>query len=490
MRDFLPTRFEKIVGAVCIVLILLAPVLAVRNIPNYHVADVSKFGEWSLTWSQDPGAMYGQGPYVNYPMLGLFFSAGLLSSLYTNFEYTEIPDIHNDYRLVLALFDGLCGLCVGLLFALFGLRHAFVHALLLTILPSSWIVTVFGQIDNATQFFILGAFAGLFAALRLHAAGRSGPALLAYGLGAGLALNGLLVKQLFAVSLPALGLAWIFSTLALLRTGFSRRGLVAVNLAAVAIFIYPDFVIDRPDGSLSHVLWIYLGDASDHGKRMASNGFNLWLLWDRAGWDDSSDIPWLFGLAPRRWGLLGWGLSVSLALFFFYRNTGGLTETKGGAGKALSLSNPPRARRYFTHLLILNGVVNLSFNVFMTGTHARHLHHCFPSLLIGLTFFFFSKDTGRAFFLTAGAAVIAAALYYATLVYSQMSDFTGPFLLHPAPRALYFALLTGLLFLFWSRRTPFQHHFGDSKMNFPPGRVSRGAKDIRSEPRNGERSVH
>ncbi len=419
----------------------LAPWLLVKNIKTYHVEDVTKFGEWSLVWSLDPTRMYTGGAYCNYPMLGVYFSAGLLAHLYQSGDYNEIAEIHQDFRQALTVFDGLIGLAAASLLLLLGVRPAFPLALLLVLWPSSWIATVFGQIDSATQLFLLGAFAGLFGAIHFTRQKRSVLALVTYALGTGLALGGLLVKQLFIISLPGLGLAWAAASFTLWRGGVRPGHLALVNFGALVLFFYPDFVIQRPEDSLSHIFWIYTGEASNHGERIASNGFNLWVLWDRDHWDDSSNLTWIMGLSPRRIGMVAFLFIAAPLIALFARGS-----LRGMAGGDL-FRDPLVSRRWMASLLLLTALLNLAFNVFMTGAHGRHLHHFFHLALIGLLFFF--TDSRRPFALLSAGVVLVYGLFYAGFIWSLIGPIDMNLVKSVTARAWITAGLLGYLTVFW-----------------------------------------
>jgi hypothetical protein len=76
-------------------------VLAFPNL--YHLWDVPEFLRWSKVWSEGWTAIYVNCASCNYPIVGMFSTAGLISFL----GLADTPDPALSFRLILSVVDGL-----------------------------------------------------------------------------------------------------------------------------------------------------------------------------------------------------------------------------------------------------------------------------------------------------------------------------------------------------------------------------------------------
>ena len=348
----------------CLVVLLLPKM--------YFFLDVDTFWKWSVAWNQDWRSVYVACSTCNYPIVGMFLSAGLMGWLRnTGVTYQQAVFY---YRLGMGLVDGINILLIYYILKRFNVDKPAAIAGLIGASLSSWAGgALWGQIDGFSQLFILLILAWI---IQKNTSGH--PSARGYRgyLAAAAALFGLLLltKQLTLFSSVALGLliaadAW-FQTRA--WRPFLQNMFMGLGVLLVVLFGW-DLILQNVAPYRFHVLYIWVTGTFMPGI-ISGNGFNLWMLLGRDMWS-SAHVTIFAGLPQSDPYLLGILLflllmaiaTLSLALFVWgqYR----------------------RGERLLNRELLLNFILylawsNLCFNVFLTGTHERYLFHFYPYIFI------------------------------------------------------------------------------------------------------------
>lgn len=352
---------------------ILLPFLIIRTFPGfYHHYDLGVFREWSKAWEMDWRSIYINCNSCNYPVLGTHLSGGLMSSI----DFKDITRVITRFRYYLAVVDGLNVLAIWFILTRLQIRNAPLWAGLIGLLPSSWIgSSVWGQIDGIGQFLILLFFAFL---ILFNAKPRSASVYYPFLALAGFLLSLMLMtKQLIYFGMFGLGVILFVNIILYAR---SLRN-IALSVLAVSFFVVaPVLVIDSilqiREPYLSHLHYI-LDTGSQHGDIISSLGFNIWSLFssDILG---SSHVPLQIGgltinsVSPYSAGILLFILVNAVILSLFVR----------GLRRQHTINSRGFNTQQLLSVLMYFAMVNITFNLTLTGTHERYLFHFFPFILI------------------------------------------------------------------------------------------------------------
>lgn len=424
-RHVAPPRQEAALFA----LGLAAPFLILSLVNAYHAEDVRVFVEWAACWRADARHVYSLCPSANYPLVGVAASGGVIAALQQAFSLGDVEEIARAYRLFLALFDAADFALLVLIGRALGLRHAVVLALVIEGLPATWAGgAVWGQIDTISQFFLLASLLGLMRAYQLAGTPARARAHGFFLLGVSALALCALTKQLTIFSIVGaapLGVAVLW------RFAGSRRGL-ALGLASLALagglFLVLDRLAEVPGYFGSSLLYVWLGGGSHHGRIISGNGFNIWVFLGR-DMASSSDDPFAtatllgraFNLTPRVAGFVLYalaGLALAAPLWRFAR---GAVSRAAGEGDA----------RVLAGCLLAVAMMNLGFNVFLTGTHERYLYHFYPFALLVLAVL-----APRAVRAPLIGLFLASGALYGLFVLSMIRDLPGVLAAWVRPEAL------------------------------------------------------
>ncbi len=424
---------------------LLIPAIIIALFPKlFHSSDVDDFWRWSQSWGANWRNIYIDCDRCNYPFVGTLVSGGVMNWMrIDNFKHIVAP-----FRYYLAVIDALNVLAAYFIMAKLKIKYAPLWAGLIGLLPSSWMGTsAWGQIDGVGQLLIMSTFI-LFARFNLNA--RTDTARYYFFVAsAGLLMSlAALTKQLILFSLVSLG----FMTLVNIFLYSRKPANIALSLAILVIaFIAPILLIDAglnlKAPYLSHLQYV-LATGSQHGDTISSFGFNIWAFLaedPRGSSHDPLNIQLgsssLFSVVPYSAGIFLF-LLVNMFLFFVYAKYFYRQYVKG-----LQFFNAENILLLLLHLAL----VNLSFNLFLTGTHERYLYHFYPFIIVaclGLGFF----KRGFVYVLLAGGAYYGAVLYgYLTRLNLQFGQ--APFIILGVFHSLVFLyLIFSLLRYFKSSR--------------------------------------
>lgn len=383
---------------------IMSPFLAILMYPKFfHPDDLDSFLQWSRLWSSGWRSIYISCPSCNYPFLGMFFSSGLINLLgLHNFD-----QMIGTFRYYLALVDLLNVVVIYFFLKKIRISSPMFWAGVVGLLPSSWVGTSYwGQIDNIGQSIILATFLWTASFNLTSTAGGIRPSLFAVVTGLLFAAL-VLTKQLVMFSMISLGLMIVVNF-----TLTSKKWMSLFFLLFLFVFslFLPIIIIDQlikiPSPYFSHLQYILM-TGSSHGDVITSYGFNIWSLFVADPFA-SSHNPLTFALGkfiqfditPFETGIALF-LLTNLFLFIFiviYFRKRHIT--------AHYSFNVDDIVFWLLHL----GLVNLSFNLFLTGTHERYLYYFYPYAIIAFLGVSFVKKRG-IYILLAGAFFYGAFLF-------------------------------------------------------------------------------
>jgi hypothetical protein len=419
----------------------------------YHHSDVETMRIWALQWNHGWTEIYNTCTGCNYPILGIFASAGVFKLL----AKAGVADAAWAFRFILAAVDGANVILVFLLFRELKIRNAALWAGIIGLLPSSWVGgAVWGQIDGVSQCF------QLLVLLWIVWCNRTGkvpfPLYLAV-CSLGLAAL-LLVKQTNLFSVAALE----FFLAVNIFTGRKRlpaAGYFLLQAVLLLIFLFAwDLPLGLEGGLFSHqqIVW---GPRSNAGNFLAQNGINLWVLLDRPMLS-SSAVP-LFPRLP--FGISPWITPFTVGVFLFLALVAVLSLSTARRTARKSAPGAPYAdRERMLNFILYLAVVNLAFNVLLTGERIRYLYHFYPFAILACLGL---MEFDRRFSPRLAAMLFLGAVAYGVFVLGILSgDFVFRTDLH---RIL--AVFHGFLLL-WLMAAALRYQ-GRNLFGFPPAALRR-----------------
>jgi hypothetical protein len=454
-----PVLIPQILWATVFLSGVLLPFIIVWKSGTHLSGDYKIFSFWAECWFKDSGKIY-LNCGANYPFVGIIASAGALSTLKTLLGAEDYPQLVHRFQFYLAIFDALNFILVWLLARALKLKYALAVSVLIAALPSSWAGgALWGQIDDASQFFLLACVLCLVTGIQSNSDKLNFRSVTCCVLGLLALVAFVLTKQMAVFSLPAvLPLAF----LACLRLWTSGRKLVGPMAAASAILLcvaFFEFLDSRLEVPLtfqhpalpplyhaSSYLFIWLGGGSSHGNVISVNGFNIWMFLERDMWSSSKEPfyclrfrDYEFCLTPFHSGAVlycGYIVILSASFIAFF-----LRPLLGGGFR-----DEMKMRFVLATIILYLAQVNLGFNVFLTGTHERYLYHCFPFLI--LSAFYFLENTQLLSWYSTVFFIVAATLYGGfILLVPRMSPYLSLLRLYEFYAATHLVLLIYLLIL-------------------------------------------
>lgn len=355
-----------------LILGLLFSTFVVFASPKFYFSpDLEDFWKWSIFWGNDWRSIYTQCASCNYPILGLFSSAGLMNLV-------GQPDFNRTvflFRLILSFVDGLNVFLIFLIAKWLNVHRPAALAGLIGVLVSTWAGgALWGQIDSISQFFILLTL-GWLVWKNTHnlPAGFYGWYL---AIAAFLSACVMLTKQLTIFSLGSIGL-FLLTDLIFSSPDwkFFFWNFSLTLLVFLLSITSPDFFINLPAGYYSHLVYIWtVGGQYAWLDRISANGFNIWTL-IQAGWAGSAHDPIFPQVALTNPYFFSRLLTLLLSILFTYSLGRFLWEKYQAGEKTLS-------REIILNFILHLSLINLCFNVFLTGTHERYLAHFYPFIIL------------------------------------------------------------------------------------------------------------
>jgi len=325
---------------------VFSPLIVRLLYPGIYSYDVSMFNSWSAL-ANPFRKIYLTCGNCDYPIVGLFLSAGIIKLLGSSIT---------KYLLTCALIDGTNTLLVYFILRKLDIPVAMFWSGLIGLLPSTWAGGFFwGQIDNFGQSIL---YVTLILYIQIIKNPKLHPWYLHTLMGVSLSIA-FLTKQLLIFSIVTIGLSYVVYLLKIYSFNSFLRCLGVFCLG----FLFPLFLFE---------LWIYTPDeylffaqkafktGSNYMDTISENGFNLWSLFFSSQ-NTSSTLPLFADITPKQMGL------VSFCIFYF----------------AIFLKFL-RSQFNLSRVFLTIALANLAMNIFLTGTHERYLYHCYPFLIIAL----------------------------------------------------------------------------------------------------------
>jgi len=382
-------------------LAMILPFFVIRFFPNfYHSSDMDDFFRWSQAWNADWRSIYINCERCNYPFLGTLFSGGVMSRL----DSGSFARLANRFRYYLAVVDALNILMIWLILKNFQVKDAPLWAGIIGLLPSSWLgSSVWGQIDGAGQFLILLFFLLL---IWFKQKKRVINQFFLFAVLAGFLLSlMLLTKQLIYFSIFALGIIFLANTLI-----FSHKPIV-IFLSGVIAFVAFSLPILIVDLSLnlkapyfSHLQYI-LATGSSHGDIISYTGFNIWVFFsDNPLSSSHSPLPFI-PVTVHSAGIFLFLIVNTFLAFVFARHI------------------YKHSDQFVVVSFLYFALVNLIFNLTLTGTHERYLYHFYPFIIIACLAYLNKSDFfGRSTL----AALLTGSLIYGAFLFGYLNGWVRP----------------------------------------------------------------
>ncbi|NNC85576.1 MAG: hypothetical protein HKO56_06405 [Bacteroidia bacterium] len=334
---------------------LISPIIRILFPGVRYGHDVTVFAEWG-TYANSINELYNTECFCNYPILGLLSSTGLLKLF--DFDIAQ-------FMIALSVIDFLNVFLIFAILKTLDVKFAGVWSFVIAAIPSTWAgAALWGQIDNIGQSILL--LLALVLAI-FHNKEYFKNKFYLFVITMGLLLSmAILTKQLLLFSVFSFGIyiLYIIYNFNEQKIANSSKHLILLILAIITPILLFDAWLALPSTySISHLQRVLM-TGSDHMNEIAGNGFNIWVLFYNDMLSDASQ-PLFALLSPKVIGILIFIVALLFLSYTFIKKLNSQNE---------NLIN------FFWFLAL----VNLSFNVFLTGTHDRYLYHFYPFLLIAI----------------------------------------------------------------------------------------------------------
>ncbi len=412
---------------------LTLSLIVVLGLPNlYFHKDLEAFWNWSQIWKLNWLSIYSSCPTCNYPILGMFSSAGFLN-LFSGLGYDRSVFI---FRLFLSIVDGANVLLIFWILKSLKVAKPAYTAGIIGISISSWAGgAIWGQIDGISQFFILISLAWI---VKNNINAQAMPKYYWSYLVVSAVLLAciLLTKQLTILSVFSIGL--LLATDILFHSPKWKERLLnaaltmGVFLAAISAW---DLFLKLKPPYFSHLVYIWQEGVFQAGI-ISGNGFNIWMLLGRDMFS-SAHMPMFAGIPGSN--------PYQLGLFLFVLLTGMVTVSLGlwlrqkyQRGEAII------DRETLLNFILHLALVNLCCAVFLTGTRERYLFHFYPYIILAWTGL---SSYSRLFSEKILSSLVLAATLYGLFVLQILStlDFRLGTSTHMIMAVLHLGLFTCLL---------------------------------------------
>ena len=417
------------------VAILLHPI-------SFHYDDMQDFLRWSKAWELNWRNIYLDCTVCTYPFLGTFFSGGVLSLL--DFEKTR--HVVRAFHIFLAVIDALNVIITYLILKELDVEKAPLWAGVIGLLPSSWLgASYWGQIDGIGQLII---FVVILYTIRFNKkADVDRTKYSVYLIVSGLLLACLLlIKQLVLFSMICLG-AMVITNI-LMHSRSLKALLTSLSIFGMSFFC-PLFLIDTvlvlPAPYFSHIQYV-LEIGSRIGDVVSSYGFNVWVLFYKDTMVSSHTPIFTLGnleFSPFLIGIILFLLVNFLFLLFLFKYFHPIYKT---GVRFLSKSD-------ILLWVFQLSFLNLSFNIFLAGTHERYLYHFYPFIIIAFL--------GNSLISRKGLFVLlAGAVLYGSFLFGYLSELNSLFDGYP-----YYFMAIFHFFLFVYLAVVANRHFLDRSVH-------------------------
>lgn len=340
--------------ALLLVVLIIPIVLRVLFISTYHGFDVGTFEQW-IASTTPFYKVYATECYCNYPIIGLFLSTGVL----------KLVGSFSLFFLYLAIFESINALLFYFLLGFLNVKNKWVYTLLFVVLPSTLSGgALWGQIDHIGLTFLLILLI-ILAQIYQNNSIQKVTSRWHYLFIGMLFYLAVFTKQLLVFPLIPIGIA----ILLILYNQKNLKEAISLLLIMLAGFLLPfigfEAWLSYPDTyQFTHYQRI-LETGSDHMDIISGNGITIWQLFYQDLEHPSTEKIIAF-LSPKHAGLV-LTFCFSAWLFFQYVKK---SFSSGKAAFQIGL------------LCLVIAVFNLTFNLFLTGTHERYLFYFYPFLIL------------------------------------------------------------------------------------------------------------
>ncbi len=350
------------------------PVILRVVFPNvYHGGDLSTYLEWA-SQTTSLKEIYNTNCYCTYPFVGLLASVGLLKLVHANVFI---------FLLLLSFIDCINVFLIYFILTKLNIRYVGIWGGIIGSLPSTWAGgALWGQVDAFSQFLILSS---LLTIIFYNNQKIRTKHFTLYICVIGIEFSLLLMTK------PQL-LFSIIPLSFLMLLNIYLHGKIDVKCILKYVFllfffsIIPVLIIDRwlTLPSYIHISHLerFLAKSGDVMNVLSDNGFNIWILLNRDA-HSCSYIPIMPHLTPYRGGF------ILFLITFFVLTLVLFKQTKRHMQSHLS-------KELIVLYIFYLSLINLSFNLFLTGTHERYLVHFYPYLFIVLLATNSQRTTRRA----------------------------------------------------------------------------------------------
>lgn len=330
---------------------------------TYHSFDVGTFEKWTFFlhpyWN-----VYNTECYCNYPIVGIFLSTFIIKS----------TGSYQLFFLFLALFESLNAYLVYRLFRQLGRSKtkSQLFALFFLLLPSTLAGgALWGQIDHIGLTFLLLIVLILIYILKREPIYDEKKGRVLFGMF--FLLGTLFYIVLFTKQLmlfPAAPIGFFLLLHALIKKNDKRfvTGLLWILIGFLVWMLPIDFLLGFPRNNyFSHYQYV-LENGSDHMDIISGDGITMWqFFYDYQ--THTSLKPLLFGISPKTMGLILFFLLSGVEIILYVKSY------------LIGLKNKYNSTYQMGILFLFIAIFNLTFNLFLSGTHERYLFYFYPFLL-------------------------------------------------------------------------------------------------------------
>lgn len=371
-------RHHDLKTAMWLLALLLAPLIIVSLVPQMHAMDIATFNSWLDAFQNTEKHSlvdFYKLTTSNYPVIASAISVGLLGLVKSlTAQQQDFWAYAKNFRYALSLFEFFNGAMIFWYLSRKQIKYAGAIALFFICTPSAWApASIWGQIDGFNQSLLLITLIScLMWYESLNTKGQSK----SYMLYAFLSLFGftamLFAKQTLVFALPYLFCIIAYNVYNQWRAGNDHHKSALTVLISFAWCSYwvLDYSFNLPEHFKSQLAYIWTSGINPHADAISFNGFNIWAQVSNS---TSALEPLFLSFTPKYLGL------VFFAFFSIYlvrRLTLLLKRTHN------SSFIPDKIKS--AHLLLIFSLSQLSFNLFLTGTHERYLYHFYPTFLLSL----------------------------------------------------------------------------------------------------------
>lgn len=309
------------------------------------------------------------------------------------------------------------------------LRRPWLIGLILFLIPSNLAGgSIWGQIDNISlSFCLISSMAMIKSWSSLHMS-KSNLKAIAWLILAAISLPVfILIKQTSIFSAPYFLVLFIITVIKFWQKDqIKSLGYIFAVLIIFGITLYTfDHIFSVPQGFFgSSYYYMWAGGRSSYGHYISANGFNIWVFL-RPDPSISADVPFsllwdrdiMLNVPPYSFGIT---LYLLWMIFLFITTVWAIRTFYKKLFIAFSENQP----KLMAFLFLYYGLSNLGFNIFLTGTHERHLYIGYPFILLGVTCFLTQKliVSWRVIVLC-----FASAFVYGCFVFSVIGPLPGIF---------------------------------------------------------------